>query len=86
MAQATNLPKSKVEIIIDISHFNLTTQMATMFPIHSLHLPKVIIDTNNRGEFKQNIIITCSWNAMNILNAKFIIVQIFQLRTNMHGK
>jgi hypothetical protein len=80
MAQVASFPKSKVEIIIDVSHFNLAPHMATMFPIHSLHLPKVIVKTNNRGEFKQNITIKCSCNATNILNAKLIIVQIFQFK------
>jgi hypothetical protein len=86
MAQVAYFLKSKVEIILDVSHFNLAPHMATMFPIHSLHLPKVIVESNNRGEFKQNITIKCGWNVTNIFNAKLIIVQIFKLKVNMHGK
>jgi hypothetical protein len=49
MAQATSFPKNKVEIILDVSRLNLTPRMAIIFPIHSLHLPKVIVGTNNGG-------------------------------------
>jgi hypothetical protein len=35
MAQVTCSPKSKVEIILDVSRFNLAPPMAIMFPIHS---------------------------------------------------
>jgi hypothetical protein len=86
MAQAHNSSKSKVEIILNISHLNLVPRMAIMFHVHSLHVLKVTIYTNNKGEFKQNISIRCGQNAMNIINAKLIIVQIFQLRTNMRDK
>ncbi len=60
--------------------------MAIMFFIHALHLPKVTVGTNNKGEFKQIIIIKCGRNAMNILNAKLVIIQISQLGTSMCGK
>ncbi len=56
MAQAVNSSKTKVEIILDVSHLNLAPCMAIMFLIHALHLPKVTIGTNNKGEFKQIII------------------------------
>jgi hypothetical protein len=46
MAQTTNSSKVQVEIVIDVSHFNLVPCMAIMFPIHSLHLTKMIIGTN----------------------------------------
>jgi hypothetical protein len=48
MAQAMSSPKSKVEIILDVSH-DLTPRMAIIFLVHSLHLPKVIVGTNNGG-------------------------------------
>jgi hypothetical protein len=48
--------------------------MAIMFPIRSLHLIRMIVETNKRGEFKQNITIKCGWNARNNLNTKIIIV------------
>jgi hypothetical protein len=57
-----------------------------IFFIHSLHLPKMIVYTNNKGEFKQNIIFQCGQNAMNILNVKLFINQFFQLAASMHNK
>jgi hypothetical protein len=48
MAQATSSPKSKVEIVLDVSHFN-TPCMAIMFFVHSLHFPRVTDKTNNEG-------------------------------------
>lgn len=86
MAQTHNFSKSKVEIILNISPLNLVPRMAIMFHVHSLHVLKVTIYTNNKREFKQNISIRCGQNAMNIINAKLIIVQIFQLITNMRNK
>jgi hypothetical protein len=60
MAQALSSPKSMVEIGLDVSHFNLTPCMAIIiFLIHSLHLPKMIVDTNKKREFKQNITFQC---------------------------
>jgi hypothetical protein len=44
------------------------------------------VKTNNEGEFKQNITIKCGHNATNILNVKFIIVQIFQLKASVRDK
>jgi hypothetical protein len=76
MAQATSSLKVQVEIIFDVSHFNLVQHMAIMFPICSLHLIRIIVETNKRGEYKQNITIKCGWNARNNLNTKTIIVQI----------
>jgi hypothetical protein len=67
---------SKVEIVIDVSCLNLAPHMAITFLVHSLHLIIMTIETNNRGEFKQNITIECGWNAMNIINEKLIILQI----------
>jgi hypothetical protein len=86
MAQTTHSPKSKVEIILGVSHLNLAPQMAIMFLVHSLHLPRVTIKTHNVGEFKQNITIKSGQNVMNIFNAKVIIVQIFQFKASMHNK
>jgi hypothetical protein len=86
MAQVVNSSKSKVEIILDVSHLNLALCMAIMFLVHALHLSRVTIGIASRGEFKQNIIIKCGRNAMNILNAKLIIIQISRLGANMHGK
>jgi hypothetical protein len=59
MAQVTNFLKVQVEIVLAFSRFNLVPCMAIMFPIHSLHLTKVIIKTNKRGQFKQYITIKC---------------------------
>jgi hypothetical protein len=53
MAQATFFSKNKVEIIIDVNHLNLAPRIAIMFPVHSLHLPRVIVETNNKGEFNK---------------------------------
>jgi hypothetical protein len=86
MAQAVNFLESKVEIVLDVSHLNLAPCMAIMFLVHALHLPKVTVRTNNRGKFKQIIIIKFDRNAMNILNAKLVIIQIFQLGASMCGK
>ncbi len=83
MAQTLSSLKSKVEIVIDVSCFNGTLCMAIMFHVHSLHLPKVTARTNNKGGLKQNITINCGWNATNNLNAKLIIIQIFQFGVNM---
>lgn len=46
----------------------------------------MIVEIDNKREFKQNITLKCGQNAMNILNAKLIIVQISQLGTSMHDK
>jgi hypothetical protein len=86
MAQAVNSLKSKVEIILDVSCLDLTLCMAIMFLVHALLLSIVTVGTTNKGEFKQNTIIECGQNAMNIFNEKFIIIQIFQLRNSMPGK
>ncbi len=83
MAQAPNFLKSKVEIILNVSFFNLASRMAIMFHVHSLHLLIMTARTNNGGEFKQNITIKCGWNATNNLNGKLIIVQIFQFGASM---
>jgi hypothetical protein len=74
MAQTVHPPKSKVEIIFDVNHLNLAPRIAIMFPVHSLHLPKMTIRTNNMGDFKQDITTKSTQNAMNILNAKVIII------------
>jgi hypothetical protein len=86
MAQVVHSSKSKVEIILDVSLLNLMPCMTIMFLVHSFHLPKVTVKTNNRGEFKQNITIKCGQNATNIFYAKVIIVQISQLRASMRNK
>ncbi len=66
----------------------LTLQHA--WPSWSLSIPYICLEMNTRltngGDFKQNITIKCGWNATKILNAKVIIVQIFQFRTNMCNK
>jgi len=49
IAQATSSPKSKVEIVLDVSRLNLTPWMTIMFSVHSLHFLKVIDGTNDRG-------------------------------------
>jgi hypothetical protein len=70
MIQTPSPLKSKVEIVLDVSHFDFVPHMAIMLPIHSLHLAKLIIKIDNvlRGRgFKQNITIKCGWNTM-ILN------------------
>jgi len=76
MAQTTSSLKVHVEIIFDVTHFNLVQHMAIMFPIHSLHLIRMNVETNKRGEYKKNITIKCGWNARNNLNTKTIIVKI----------
>jgi hypothetical protein len=76
MAQATNSLKVQVEIVLDVSRFNLVPCMAIMFPIHSLHLTKMIIGTNKRGQFKQDITIQCGRNTKNNVDTKIIIIQI----------
>ncbi len=86
MVQAARLLKSKVEIIFHVNHFNLAPHMAIMFPIHSLHLPRMIVETNNRGQLKLNITIKFGRNVTTILNSKVIIVQNFQLGTSMRNK
>jgi hypothetical protein len=86
MAQTTSSLKVQVEIIFDVNHFNLVQHMAIMFPIHSLHLIRMTVKTNKRGEFKQNITIKCGRNARNNLNTKTIIVQISQLGASMRDK
>jgi hypothetical protein len=53
MTQTPSSSKSKVEISFDVSHLNLAPHMAIMFLVHSLHLAKLIVKINNRGEFKQ---------------------------------
>jgi len=78
MARAPSSLKSKVEIVLDVSCFNLAPCMAIMFHAHSLHLPKVTTRINNGGKFKQNIIIKCGWNATKKFYVKLIIVQISQ--------
>jgi hypothetical protein len=83
MAQALCSLKSKVEIILDVSCFNLAPRMAITFHVHPLHLPRVTAMTNNGGKFKQNITIKCGWDATNNLNAKFMIVQISQFGASM---
>ncbi len=77
ITEATSSLKIQVEIILDVSHLNLVLGMAIMFLVHSLHLTKVTVETNKRGQFKQHITTKCGWNAMNNLNMKTIIVQIF---------
>jgi hypothetical protein len=74
IAQALHPPKSKVQIIFYVNHLNLAPHMAIMFLIHSLHLPIMTIGTNNMGEFKQDITTKSTQNAMNILNAKVVII------------
>jgi hypothetical protein len=76
MTQTPSSLKNKVEIVLEISCFNFAPRMAIMLLIHSLHLAKLIVKIDNKGGFKQNIAIKCGWNAMNIFNAKFIIVQL----------
>jgi hypothetical protein len=49
MAQATSFSKVQVEIVLNVSHFNLVPHMVIIFPIHSLHLTKVTVGTNKRG-------------------------------------
>ncbi len=49
MAQSTSSSKVQIEIVLDVSHFNLVPHMVIMFPIHSLHLTKVTVGTNKRG-------------------------------------
>jgi hypothetical protein len=49
MAQATRSPKSNVEIIFYVSHFNFAPCMAIMFLVHYLHLPGMIVRTENKG-------------------------------------
>jgi hypothetical protein len=85
MTQTPSSLKSKVEIVLDVTCLNFAPRIAIMLPIHSLHLAKLIVEIN-KGEFKQNITIRCGWNVMNIFNVKFIIVQLFQFRTNMRSK
>jgi hypothetical protein len=86
MAQTPSCLKNKVEIVFDVSCVNLAPHLAIMFLVHSLHLTKMTVKTNNEGEFKQNITIKCDHNATNILNVKFIIVQIFQFRASVRDK
>jgi hypothetical protein len=84
MAQALSSLKITVKISLDVSHLNLAPCTAIIiFLIHSLHLPRKI---DNKGEFKQNITFKCGQNAMNILNAKLIIIQISQLGASMRGE
>jgi len=49
MTQSTSSLKVQVEIVLDVSHFNLLPHMVIMFPIHSLHLTKVTVGTNKKG-------------------------------------
>jgi hypothetical protein len=87
MAQALNSLKSIIEIGLDVSCLNLAPCMAIIiFFIHSLHLPKMIVNIDNEGEFKQNITFKYGQNVVNILNAKLIIVQIFQLGASLRDK
>jgi hypothetical protein len=74
MVQVSSSSKVQVEVILDVIHLNLVPRMAIMFLIHSLHLTKVTIGTNKKGQFKQHITIKCGWNARNNLNTKTIIV------------
>ncbi len=74
MAQTMRSPKSKFQTIFYVNHLNLAPHMAIMFRVHSLHLTKMNIWINNRGEFKQDITTKSTQNAMNILNAKIIII------------
>jgi hypothetical protein len=86
MAQVVRLLKSRLKSFFMLIIFNLAPHMAIMFLVHSLHLPKVTVETNNRGEFKINITNKSGQNAINIMNEKVIIVQIFQLGTSMRDK
>jgi hypothetical protein len=82
MAKAT----SSLKIEVEVSCFNFVPCMAIMFLVHFLHLTTVTVESNKRGEFKQNITIKCGQNARNSLNTKIIIVQISQLRAGMYDK
>jgi hypothetical protein len=44
MTQTPCFLKSKVEIILDVSHLNLTPCMVIMLLIHSLHLVRLIVE------------------------------------------
>jgi hypothetical protein len=63
MARVTSSLKVQVEIIFYVNRFNLVPCMAIMFPVHSLHLTRVTIRTNNRGQLKQHLTIKCGRNA-----------------------
>jgi len=49
MTQTPSSLKNKVEIVLDVSHFNFAPHMAIMLPIHSLHLAKLIVKIDNGG-------------------------------------
>ncbi len=49
IAQGACFWKIQVEIVLDVNHLNLVPCMAIMFPIHSLHLTKMTIETNKGG-------------------------------------
>ncbi len=86
MAQASSCLKSKFEIVFDVSCVDLASHLAIMFLVHSLHPPKMTVETKNGGEFKKKITIKCGQNATSILNVKLIIIQISQFRNSVHDK
>jgi hypothetical protein len=49
MAQATSSLKIQIEIILNVSRFDLIPHMAIMFRVHSLHLTKVTIGIDKGG-------------------------------------
>jgi hypothetical protein len=74
MIQTPYAVKNKVEIILDVCHFDLPPRMAIVFFVHSLHITKMAMWNINEGEFEKNIKIKCRYNARNILNLECIIV------------
>ncbi len=51
MSQTLCLPKSKVEIILNICYLNLAPSMVIILCVHSLHLTKMVIRLSIRGKF-----------------------------------
>jgi len=68
MTQTPYPMKNKVEIILDVFHFDLPPRMAIVLPIHSLYITKMAVWIINEGEFKENVNIKCKYKSRNIIN------------------
>jgi hypothetical protein len=66
--QAPSAFKSQIEIVLDVGDFHLTPNMTIVLAIHALHLSRMTSWKTNGRQFKDDVIVECDGQRINIMN------------------
>jgi hypothetical protein len=86
MTQTPYPMKNKVEIILDVFHFDLPPRMAIILPIHSLYITKMAVWIINEGIAKKMSTLNANIKLGTFLIHNVLLFCFFNSKSGIGGK